>query len=314
MTLERSACMWAIFLCTFTTAMASTLTAASRILVEPTRSEPSTAIDPFQMPLRRPHQPVQDWPHRSVLLQPGVGTRVSEPNVLPIGVPIDFETDLFRGQFLLRLRNVTSDHPSASRYFDGSRRVMQTVLQGRFKKNVNMADLYVGCIFRQPMKLVPPPLVHRVLQACLGRIAPGAILDFAAPQPRIITLYAGKAQTLNIARPGSEPNIMARELPDHGWQRAAAGDRQRLLSRPSHAAQYEFDTEHVYTMEIYDEAMDYGNYEIQIPMYGKFPLGAAIGAQPMSFTAVTRQGEVLYDFALWHESIVAPQQGAGVNM
>jgi Protein of unknown function (DUF1769) len=314
------------------TTMASTMAAAARIPLETVDISPDVAPhyrDPFHIPLRPPSQPIQEWPHQSVLLQAGVGTRVLDPDeALPIGVPVDFETAIFQGQFLLRLRNVTSDDPVSSQgYFSNRRRVVQTVIQGRFKKNINMADLYVGCIFRQPMKLVPPPLFMGVLRAFFARIAPGAILDFAAPQPRIITLYAGTAKTLSVDRPGEEPDIAAADLlddlsrlerrnvqpqrrgrkdNDQAWSTA---DRQRLLSLPEHASQYEFDTEHVYTMEIYDDAMDYGKYEIQLPFYGKFPLGEAIGSQPMSFTAVTRQGEVLYDFALWHESIVQQQRG-----
>jgi hypothetical protein len=55
---------------------------------------------------------------------------------------------------------------------------------------------------------------------------------------------------------------------------------------------------------VYDEAMDYGKYEIKLPIYGNFNFSEAIGSQPMTFTAATKNGDVLYDFALWHESIL----------
>lgn len=317
--------------------------------------------DPFEHPLVPPTLPIGQWPHQSILLQVGANTHVLHPTTtssvsssassvataeqqqesLPIGIPIEFETALFRGQFLVRLRNNTSDDPkSHDDYFRDRKRILQTVVQGQFKKNTAMSDLYVGTVFRQPMKYAPPPFFMRMLRGLFQRIAPGAILDFASNKPRIISLYAGSAKAISIDVPGQEPDIRSSDLTESitnldkvQQQQESSGtgrrksrknrkntsimntdpsewsiaDRQRILSNPDTASNYIFDTEHVYTMEIYDDAMDYGRYEIRLPIYGNFNFSEAIGVQPMTFTAVTKQNEIMYDFALWHESILQRQ-------
>jgi Protein of unknown function (DUF1769) len=255
---------------------------------------------------------VKHWPHRPIYLKAGDETTVfgiPDDEALPLGVPIEFETELFKGKLLVRLRNVKTDDPAShDAYFRGRSRVMQTVVQGRFKKPVNMADVFVGSLFKQPMKLVPPPVFMRLLNTLFQRIAPGAILDFASSKPKVVTLYAGTAQTISIDVPGEEPNITAVDLPEDvsrrfGTKFKSIKERKRKLSAPHKAARYEFDTEHVYTLQIYDESMDFGTYNIKLPVYGKFNFSQALGPQPMSLSAVTTSGEVVYNFDVWHESV-----------
>jgi Protein of unknown function (DUF1769) len=331
-----------------------------------TSTKNDKTVDPFEHALIPPTLTLAQWPHQSVLLQAGVDTHVSLTNpanrttssssssfatteqsqALPIGIPIDFETSLFRGQFLVRLRNNTSDDPTShDAYFHNRKRILQTVIQGQFKKNIPISDLYVGCVFRQPMKYAPPPFFMRLMRGLFQRIAPGVILDFASNQPRIISLYSAAAKAISIDLPGQEPDIASIQLPEslvnleQQYQSvsaiAAAGiaggkrtrrnrkstavlttdpsewtiaDRQRILSNPDTASKYVYDTKHVYTMEIYDESLDYGKYEIKLPMYGPFNFSESIGVQPMTFTAVTIQNEILYDFAIWNESILQRQE------
>jgi len=60
--------------------------------------------------------------------------------------------------------------------------------------------------------------------------------------------------------------------------------------------------EKVYTFHEYSDAMDYGRGTMRIPMYGEYDIKPSIGRQPLSLTAVTRGGDVLYDLRIWHES------------
>lgn len=255
---------------------------------------------------------VKHWPHRPIYLKASGETEVfgiPEDEALPLGVPFEFETPLFKGSMLVRLRNAKTDDPEKhDAYFQGRNRVMQTVVQGRFKKAVNMADVFVGSIFKEPMHLVPPPFFMRLLNALFQRVAPGAILDFASKTPKVVTLYAGTAQTISVDAPGQEPDMTAVELFENvslsfGDKFKSIKERKRKLSAPHKAAKYHFDTENVYTLQIYDDSMDYGTYNIRLPVYGNFNLSQAIGPQPMSLSAVTTTGDVLYDFDVWHESV-----------
>jgi len=253
---------------------------------------------------------VEDWPHRPVFLKASEDTQVlglKEGEALPLGVPFEFETPLFKGQMLVRLRNATSDGTeSHDAYFKGRKRLMQTVVQGRFKKPVSMDEVYVGSVFKEPILLVPSPSFMRIMQSVLRRTAPGVVLDLASEQPKVVTLYAGTAQTFSIDKPGAEPDIMATDLPENanliGKVFKSIKHRKKYLSSPKKAAKYTFDTDHIYTLHHFDHAMDYAEYKMKLPMYD-YDLSKAIGPQPMSLSAVTTTGETMFHFDVWHESV-----------
>lgn len=121
--------------------------------------------------------PVESWPHRPVLVKASDDTKIlgrSEHEALPIGVPFEFETPLFKGRILLRLRHATSDEmTSHEAYFSGRKRLMQTVVQGRFKKAMGMDEVYMGSLFSEPLRLVPPPSIARMIKAMVGRYGNG---------------------------------------------------------------------------------------------------------------------------------------------
>jgi hypothetical protein len=49
--------------------------------------------------------------------------------------------------------------------------------------------------------------------------------------------------------------------------------------------------------------MDYGTYNMRLPFYGNYPLSKTLGPQPMTLSAMTTTGDLLYDFDVWHESV-----------
>ena len=254
---------------------------------------------------------VQDWPHRPVFLKASKETKIlgfeEDGKILPLGVPFEFETPLFKGEMLVRLRNATSaGAESHDAYFAGRKRLMQTVVQGQFKQPVSMNNVFVGSVFKEPMRLVPPPAILRILQAIIRRTSPGVILDLASPQPKVMSLYAGSAQTISIDKPGLEPDIMATDLPENmnliGKVFKSIKHRKNHLSCPKKAAQYQFDTEHVYTLHHFDDVMDYAKYTVKMPMY-EYDLSKALGPQPMSLSAVTTFGEVMFHIDVWHERV-----------
>ena len=80
---------------------------------------------------------------------------------------------------------------------------------------------------------------------------------------QVIALLAGTAQSMSIDKPGSEPDMTSPEITEN--VRSTLGDavstknkRRKHLGDPKNAAEYEFNTEQVYTFHTYDDAMDYG--------------------------------------------------------
>lgn len=270
-------------------------------------TESSVVVVPPNLP------PARDWPHRPVFVSAGADTAASpglDGGPLPLGVPFRIETPLFAGRVLVRFRHAPSDDPTShDAYFAGRRRLMQTVVQGRFKRpGLRMSDVYVGTVFDRELDGPPPPYMTKILDAILRRVAPGLVLDLSSSRPRVLALLAGAAQTVSIDPPGEEPSMTAVDVEENvadvlGTEVGTASRRVRRLGHPRKASAYVFDTDHVYTFHTYDDAMDYGRGTMRVPLYGEYDLKPSVGRQPLSLTAVTAGGEILYDLRIWHESV-----------
>lgn len=252
-----------------------------------------------------------NWPHDPVFVRPGSDTEVlglGKNQPVPLGVPFEIDSPLFKGKLLLRFRNAKSDDPgSHSKYFDGRKRVMQTVLQGRFKRPTKMSDVYTGSIFAQPFAGKPTQFMSNIMDAVIRRITPGLIFDLSSSSPKVIALLAGTSQTMSIDAPGNEPDITLPSIEENvaaalGKKLATKSKRRKHLGNPNEAASYEFNTDSVYTFHSYDDAMDYGRGTMHIPGYGEYDIKPSIGHQPLSLTAATKEGDILYDLQVWHKS------------
>jgi Protein of unknown function (DUF1769) len=245
-------------------------------------------------------------------------TPTAGPHV-PLGIPFAFESDLFHGKILIRLRTCKSQDPVAhDAYFRGRQRVMQLVLQGKFRRAINGGDLYCGGVFPRALRWPPPPFFQKLLNSLFHRIAPGAIVDLNGDQPRVLSLLIGAAQTIHMAATEQEvPDITAVDLPDNMHEKYSGcldwkcfktiADRRRKLSLPTHARQLDFDTDHVYTIQSYDNHIDYGSFTVKLPVVGRFDLTRVMGPQPMNLSigtfAESKRVATLLDLDVWHEKI-----------
>lgn len=251
---------------------------------------------------------VTDWPHRPVFLQASNATTVTGGMPPSLGIPFEVDSPFFRGKILIRLRNAKSDDESShNEYFQShTKRLMQTVVQGRFKRPMRFDQVYIGSVFEEPIPLAPPRSIMKVLK----RLLPGGvILDLHSDTPKVLTLYAGTAQTMREDVSGAEPDIRNVSFLENigeslGQQFRSISHRQRHMMK--RASKFTFRTDRVYTFHTHDDTMDYGTYEMKLPVYGKYKLGGAIGAQPMSLAAVTDRGETIFRINVWHESIYTP--------
>lgn len=86
------------------------------------------------------------WTHRPIFIQPTGDTKCPGHDVkksLPIGVPIDFESDLFKGKILFRFRDGPSDdHNRCDAYFQGTNYNIkrQVIFQGKFKSAIKWSE------------------------------------------------------------------------------------------------------------------------------------------------------------------------------
>lgn len=93
-----------------------------------------------------PH--VETWQHRPLLLcskpeaSENLKTEHDDHLQCPIGVPFKFSSDIFEGEILVRLKGCGDD--PRDKYFSGRKRLYQHVVQGRFKEEVRVSDVFAG--------------------------------------------------------------------------------------------------------------------------------------------------------------------------
>jgi len=86
------------------------------------------------------------WTHRPIFIQPTGDTKCpghDGKKSLPIGVPIDFESDLFKGKILFRFRDGPSDDQNrCDAYFQGTNYNIkrQVIFQGKFKSAIKWSE------------------------------------------------------------------------------------------------------------------------------------------------------------------------------
>jgi len=259
---------------------------------------------------------ISDWKYHTIFIQPAGETRcpgLQSNQSVPLGIPVEFESDLFKGKILFRFREGnTDDEKGHMAYFNSSKYKVQRqiVIQGQFKRRLKMSEMYMGDIFDKRWVLSPPPRLGRMVSNIFTRLAPGLIIDIAVEKPKILALIGGGSHAISINDPGDEPDMTAPDIPENTFLSDTiklSETRKKVLGNPKEASQFEFDTNMVYTFHSFDEVLDLANFQFKIP-FTKVDIAKALGDQPISVRAVTRPVDDAYEslffFRIWHERTV----------
>ena len=185
--------------------------------------------------------PPESWPQRPILLRPtpGSGMRIlgirfsSSTTYLPsnsvnnrgdddnnIMLPIntgmektgkcfviDFESDLFIGTILLRVKNIRysplleelshDNHPpsTSTSYFDGKMRTFQGVVQGRFKQpTISISECITGQLFHRRAGSLPPRFIVNGAIGMIRVLAPALEARLNCDRPRFLCPLVSTAQ------------------------------------------------------------------------------------------------------------------------
>jgi hypothetical protein len=245
---------------------------------------------------------VNSWHHRPLFLKHGKSTRCNyqDGKSLPICSPIEFESDTFKGKFMIRIRDAPHTEQG---YFKGRKRTKQIVIQGKFKEKVSCDDILLGDTYGKPLNI--SPIVYLAVPI-FKRLVPGVILDLFSEKPRVVMLMGGEARTISIDKPGEEPD-MTGELLEKNIEFIGAfksvDHRKHILRDPKTASKYEFDNEHIHTFQFYDDIIDICNFSINLPI-GQIPLLHFLNSQPMTFAVVRKDKQEFFSFKVFHEQLV----------
>lgn len=186
-----------------------------------------------------PPSPPSKWPQCPILLRPSpdsgmkiLGVRYSsskeyvpmlvtgycEGCTLPINngheapgkcMVIDFETELFIGTLLLRVKNISTASASSDNnsvepdnedyYFHKKKRTFQATVRGRFKQQgIQMSECITGQMFNRPAGYLPPRLIVKGAVSIISRLAPQLQARLEGDCPRFLSPLVSTAQTVLV--------------------------------------------------------------------------------------------------------------------
>ncbi|KAL7540084.1 hypothetical protein ACHAWF_006589 [Thalassiosira exigua] len=217
-----------------------------------------------------------DWPHRPVLMVgcDQINKNNQQPESLPVGKPVPIDTDLFKGCFYIRIRKVDPHADDAEKhkaYFGDKKRMYQMVIQGQFKKEgLTFKDILIGNVYDRPLKGVPHGTIGKLIKKTVETMAPGMNFGVFDDERPAVLVPIGACQTFRADLPGKEPtdfNNIEEDATRLG-KFDSISKRRKGLGKPSHAAKYKIDTNHVYTFEFFDNIMDFGTFHKHIALFG----------------------------------------------
>lgn len=262
--------------------------------------------------------PTQDWPNPPIFLctnilpQQKLHVDKYQTGPCPLSKPFTFESDLFEGTALIRLRDVPSQNSATDeKYFNGRTRRFLTRIQGRFKVgNIPISDVMTGHEFSSPFKRLPPSWIIRAGTSLISTIAPGADIDITSNNPKILSSLAGTSQIVRVDEVGMKPNIETEldikedcSLLGNEFQNSIS-IRKKLLSDPKTASQYTFDPKYIYTFDFYQNALDFSSYSLNLG-FTSVGLSKSLNGQPIQCMAKSMSlGKYLWCFQIWHENLL----------
>ena len=228
---------------------------------------------------------------------------------------IDFESELFQGSLLLRVRhtNGTTVEPydDSRGYFNGYNRQYQSVIQGRFKRSgISMTRCVAGQEFSDSLKLPPAYIVKGALRI-INFFAPRLFARFDRKKPFMVSPLGSTPQSVlvdklevgipvgtfkadaGIGESLEEPEEDSRKLipyssnnPKSSVSRAKARKKTFDKMCADGDNSLTFQTDRVYTFESLQHLIDFRSFEVNLgSILGKMSLSPILNGQPMNIMA-----------------------------
>ena len=234
----------------------------------------------------------------------------------------DFESELFEGTLLLRMRATEGTTPQPYNdnigYFHGMNRRYQAVIHGRFKKAIPFTQCLTGFVLDRPCGKLPPKWILKGGLKVLSFFAPQLQARFDGPHPSSLTPLGSTPQVLslhdherhNIEKMQQEPTQAKHTL--LGEASDSTSTLQRARYRKKHfdklfTQKSPFpvtDPNKVYTFEFLQHLFNFNDFSIELgSMLGAIKLKETLDGQPLQIMAMLGEQRI-WSFDVWHEVLI----------
>lgn len=259
----------------------------------------------------------------------------SECMVLPINngnevtgetLVTDFESELFEGTLMLRLRysNGTTRAPYRDDrgYFTGMNRRYQAVVRGRFREELMWTECRTGMVLDRPAGKLPAKWILKGAVKVLSFFAPHLEVKFDGPRPMSMTPLGSTPQVLAVHDPEEPYDIEAMQAEPKNKEHTLLGEAstatntlQRARARKKafdkiyahHSQEPKTDPSKVYTFEFLQHLFNFQDFSVELgSMLGSIPLAPIVDGQALPIMASHADfDQRLWSFDVWHESLVS---------
>ncbi len=235
---------------------------------------------------------------------------------------VDFESDLFVGSLLLRIRFTEGTTPEpyddSKGYFKGVNRRYQAVIQGRFKKSIPFIELVTGFQFDRPCGKLPAKWILRGGIKVLSFFAPQLDAKMEGDKPHSLTPLGSTPQVICVDHDSdteliqgvhAEPLEDERTLLGSACQAPTSLQRARARKKAfdklfvNESVDPKTDPSKVYTFEFLQHLCNFQDFSIELgSMLGSVELKDVLGGQPLQIMA-GHGDHRLWSFDIWHDSL-----------
>lgn len=251
--------------------------------------------------------PVDEWPDKPLLLRESCLHHKSNGKLAMENRTHSFETDLFVGKIMIRLRS----HEKSASYFEGKRRLSSILITGKFKREVGLSQVFTGQEFSYPVRK-PSDFIVSTIVKFFNLLAP--LLHIHCSDDNFYSL-SPLAQTVQVIHVSNEPVELTADLAieeNFGHEvmnkRMTREERKKHFSRKKNLEEFSFTPEKHYTFDFYNDKVDLETFSLKV-LGMEFDLQEYIRRQPLRVLArLADHGDprqqYLWNFELWHEKFV----------
>ena len=288
--------------------------------------------------------------HEAPSLPPNAPSMCSQCCALPINngneeigkaLVTDFETPLFDGTLLLRLRHVDGgatcathdpaleDYNDEKGYFAGLNRRYQVVIRGKFKQEVPLTGLVSGFVMDRPYGKLPPKWIMKGAVKVLSFFAPQLEVQMDNPRPKTMAPLGSTPQALIVEDIGpndtlplldatiEEPRSAKTSLLNETYPGTSSLQRARgrkkafdklyaVKSKRPMAKTISGSHETYYTFEFLQHLVNFQEFAVELGnLLGSIALAPMLAGHPIPIMAMTKEKEQkIWSFDIWHEKLV----------
>ena len=256
--------------------------------------------------------------HRCVILPINNGNEATGETLVA-----DFESDLFRGSIMLRLRHVegTTKKPSddTKGFFAGVPFRYESVIRGNFKTELPFTEMMTGTKLARPCGKLPPKWVMWTALKVVGFFAPQMKAQLDADKPYVLTPLGSGPRVVEVDKTAPtdflgderlEPTTSSRSLTGKAYdikdnlERARARKKHfdKLYIAKDKSSRLWTDPSKTYTFQFLQHLFDYQKFSIDL---GSMHMDCKdmLGGQPMQLMAA-HGGKLLWAFEIWNECLI----------